>query len=111
MRENQQQPPPLRLTFCQAPSPANALKLLPQLLTPNPSSLWFLLSKIVLDPISLSASICSFHDLTDPHEIFLPLPLLILRNAIKIRLKCSHIPRMKGFVKSSYALKAEEEHC
>lgn len=60
-----------------------------------PSSPRPLLSKIVANPISLSESICSFHDLTDLNEIFLPLPLLILRNTIKIRLKCSRIPRMK----------------
>lgn len=113
MRENQQ-PSSRRLPSgspCQAPSPANALEILPQLLTPNTSGLQPLLSKAVPDPISLLESICSFRDLTAPHEIFLPLPLLILRNAIKTRLKRSRIPRMKGFAKSSYALKAEEEHC
>lgn len=71
----------------------DAIPLLP---SPRPR-----LSKIATNPISLSTSICPFHHLTDLHEIFLPLPLLVLRNAIKIRLKCSHIPRMQRFGRCS----------
>lgn len=63
---------------------------------PLPSP-WPGLSEIATNPISLSTSICPFHHPTDLHEIFLPLPLLVLRNATKIRLKCSHIPRMQRF--------------